>query len=98
MVSYTCQHELLPVVEAALAANGYTIETPLSRRIHGSSLTIMTRGDGGVLITHNAANELAEIDVWGAAQTAASRLLESLPLPLERQPSVTHAYHAASRL
>lgn len=97
MVSYTCQHEHLPVIEAALSANGYTVEAPLSRRIRGSRLTILTRGDGGVLMTYKAPNELAEIDIWGPAQTAASMLLETLPLSLERQPSVALAYRAASR-
>lgn len=87
MVCYTCQHEVLPTIEAAFAANGYTVETPLSRHLNGVSLVVMTNGDGGVLLFHNRANDLAEIQIWGTVQSAASRLLEALPLPVEKRSS-----------
>jgi hypothetical protein len=86
MVSYTCRHELLPMIEAALAAHGYVPEPSLSKPINSSSLMMMAAyNSGGVLLTHNQTSELAEINIWGAAQSAASTLLESLPLPLEKR-------------
>jgi len=87
MVRYTCKYELLPMVEGALAAHGSIIEAPLSRDGQAASLLIMTRGDGGVLLAHATGSELAEIDIWGAAQSATSMLLEALPLTLEKHSS-----------
>jgi hypothetical protein len=84
MIHYTCQYEMLPVVEGALAAHGYTVDAPLSRHAENASLKILTRGDGGVLLAYNTASSLAEIEIWGAAQSAASMLLESLPLRLDK--------------
>ena len=86
MVSYTCRHEILPIVEAALAAHGYVLESSRSKPINGTSLMMMAAyNSGGVLLTHNKTSELAEIDIWGTAQSAASSLLESLPLLLEKR-------------
>jgi hypothetical protein len=87
MIRYTCKHELLPMIEGALAANGYMVEASMSRQTKTSSLIVMTYGDGGVLLAHNRCGDLAEVDIWGAAQSAASRLLESLPLALEKRSS-----------
>jgi len=90
MVRYTCRYEMLPVVEGALAAHGYVVDAPLSRHADSASLRMMTHGDGGVLLAHNTASELAEIEIWGPAQSGASMLLESLPLRLERcSPAAT---------
>ena len=87
MVSYTCRHEILPMVEAALAAHGYMPEPSLSKPINGTSLMMAAYNSGGVLLTQRQTSELAEIDIWGAAQSAASTLLESLPVLLEKRSS-----------
>ena len=90
MIHYTCRYEMLPVVEDALAAHGYIVDAPLSPHSDSASLRIMTRGDGGVMLAHNTASSLAEIEIWGTAQSAASMLLESLPLRLDRRkPAAT---------
>lgn len=73
------------MVEAALAAHGYVRETSLSKPVNGTSLMMAAYNSGGVLLTHSMTSELAEIDIWGTAQSAASTLLESLPLRLERR-------------
>jgi len=80
------------MIEAAFAAHGYTVDAPVSRRVDGTNLMLMTRGDGGVLLSHNKASELAEIDIWGMAQSAASIWLESLPLRLEKRSLVASRY------
>jgi hypothetical protein len=85
MIRYTCLREELPTVEAALAANGYAIEAPLTKRANGLSLVVMTNGDAGVLLFDNTGHDLAEIEIWGTAQSPTTMLLESLPLGLEKQ-------------
>lgn len=87
MIRYTCKYEMLPVVEGALAANGYALETPLSRYINGTHLFVMTRGDGGALLSHNNTSDMATIELWGTAQSAAGILLDGLPFKLEKVPS-----------
>ena len=89
MTHYTCQRELLPMVEAALAANGYTIEAPLQKQMNGATFLVMTQGAALVLLIESAQRESAEIEVWGEARSAAIRLLESLPLPLRKQPQTS---------
>jgi hypothetical protein len=86
MAHYMCASELLPVVEAALAAHGYVVETPHQKQLGGDTLLVMTRGAAIVLLSHGTQRERAEIEVWGDAQSAATALLESLPIPLQRHP------------
>ncbi|KPV52970.1 hypothetical protein SE17_12335 [Kouleothrix aurantiaca] len=86
MIRYTCNHELLPMVEGLLAANGYALETPLSRYINGTHLLVMTRGDGGALLSHSNSSDLASVELWGTAQSATGLLLEGLPFKLEKEP------------
>ena len=80
MIRYACRHELLPVIEGELAANGYIVEPKLSRYANDSSLLIMTREDGGVLMTYDCGQDVAQIDLWGSAQIATSLLLEDMYL------------------
>jgi hypothetical protein len=74
------------MIEAALAANGYAIESPLQRQANGATFLVLTQGAVVVLLIQAVQDELAEIEVWGEAQAAAATLLESLPIRLHRQP------------
>jgi hypothetical protein len=91
MIRYTCQPELLPMVEAALAANGYAIEAPLQKQMNGDTLLVMAHGAAIVLLTHDEQSDQAKVDIAGAAQSAAGALLESLPIALEKQPHPSEA-------
>ncbi|MCU0490535.1 MAG: hypothetical protein MUD01_02910 [Chloroflexaceae bacterium] len=91
MIAYTCRHEMLPIVEAALAANGYTVELLLSPHQSGVSMVLMKDRDCSVLLSHSKPQDEGQIEIWGAAQTVAGLLLETLPLQLEKQ-----SYQASS--
>ena len=84
ITQYTCRREILPMVEAALAANGYMIDVPLQKQNDGSTLLVMAQGAAVVLLIESAQQESAEIEVWGEARSAAIGLLESLPIPLSK--------------
>jgi hypothetical protein len=86
-IRYTCRPELLPNIEAALAANGYTIASPFQRSFGGATTLVMTCGLATLLLAYTPTHTLAEIEVWGVALAATVQLLESLPLPLDRQPT-----------
>jgi hypothetical protein len=87
MIRYACQSELLPMIEAALAAHGYHIEVPLHKRGNGAGTMVMTHGLTSVLLAQWPDNATLEIEIWGVAQPVVANLLESLPIPLHRQPS-----------
>jgi hypothetical protein len=48
---YICPSELAPVLEAALAANGYTIELPYQENSKGNGALVMTQGAASVFHT-----------------------------------------------
>jgi hypothetical protein len=75
---YRCSRDLLPMIEAALATNGYTIAIPYQRSISGAAAMIMANGRTSVLLGYPAQDELAEIEVWDEAQIGTSELLDSL--------------------
>jgi hypothetical protein len=85
-IRYTCHPELLPNIEAALAANGYTIASPFQQSLTGATTLVMTCGLATLLLAYTPTHTLAEIEVWGVALAAAVQLLEALPLPLHREP------------
>jgi len=85
---YACPAELAPVLEAALAANGYTIELPYHENSKGDGALVMTQGAASVLLTQASTSDQCQIDVWGAAQHTAAVLLESLPLNLDKLPTL----------
>jgi len=85
---YTCPSDLAPVLEAALAANGYAIEIPYQKNSKGDGAVVMSQGATSVLLTRAATSDQCEIDIWGAAQHTAVVLLESLPLDLEKLPTL----------
>jgi len=87
MIRYHCWSDLLPTIEAALAAHGYRIEVPLQKRSNGAGTMVMTYGLTSVLLAQWPDNETLEIEIWGVAQPVVANLLESLPIPLHKQPS-----------
>lgn len=88
---YICQYELLPVLEAALAAHDYEVETPLQSSVGGASAMVMRSGTAALLFTHTPGSDLVEIEVWGSAQAVAAQLLESLPIELVKLPMIQGA-------
>lgn len=86
MVRYTCMRVMLPTVEAALAAHGYTLERPLMKEVNGERMIVMTHLSAVVLLSECAQSEVADIEVYGAALGAATMLLEQLPISLAKQP------------
>jgi len=88
---YTCQAGVLSVVKAALIANGYTLDG--SPRAQGSAATavVLQCGTTAVLLAQPPNNAVAEIEVWGAGQSATADLFESLPIELHKQPPLRSA-------
>jgi hypothetical protein len=83
---YTCKSELLPTVEAILAAHGHIITVPPRPAPNGVSAMVMTSGVTSVLLTQTPQYGHAEIEVWGPAQTATVQVLEAAPIQLDKQP------------
>lgn len=83
---YTCKAGLLPVVEATLLANGYTRdgcpETPRSV----ATAVVWWCGTTAVLLAQPLNNAAAEIEVWGAGQSAVAEVFEALSIALHRLP------------
>ena len=84
-VRYACASDMLPVVEAALALNGYRVDIPRQRGIGGTSALVMSHGLTSILLAADPASDLGLIEVWGVPQSAAAQLLESLPIDLIKQ-------------
>jgi hypothetical protein len=87
MIRYHCWTDLLPMIEAALAAHGYRIEVPLQKQSNGAGTMVMVNGLASVLLAQWPDNATLEIEIWGVAQPLVANLLESLPIPLHRQSS-----------
>jgi hypothetical protein len=85
---YACRSELAPVLEAALAAHGYIVEIPYQENSRGDRVLVMTEGSASVLLAQAATTNQCEIDIWGDAQHRAAVLLESLPLNLDKLPTL----------
>jgi hypothetical protein len=79
MERYTCPRELLPVIESALAAEGYVIEQPLQRAVGPSRVTVMTRGSAMIALHEDLARDTADIHVYPADEAARLTILEELP-------------------
>src|SRR5215217_3555500 len=84
IIRYECLSELLPVVEAALAAHGYAVTEPMQKSVGGGHALVMGAGSASVLLAHPTDHDCAEIEVWGTARDMAARFLESLPVKLQR--------------
>jgi hypothetical protein len=85
---YVCPSEIAPVLEAALTANGYTVELPYHENSKGDGALMLTQGAASVLLTQAATATHCEIDIWGEAQHSAAVFLESLPLDLDKLPTL----------
>jgi hypothetical protein len=83
---YTCKVGLLPVIKAALIANGYTLADPPRAQSRVATAVVLQRGTTAVLLAQPPNNAAAEIEVWGAAQSAVAAVFESLPIELHRLP------------
>ena len=83
---YTCQAELLPVVEGALAANGYTTDRSLEPHFSATTALVMRCGATIVLLAHAPNSTVDDIEVWGAGQSAVADVFEALPIELHRLP------------
>ena len=83
---YTCKAGLLPVVEAALIANGYMRDGPPRAQGSAATTVVWQSGTTAVLLAQPPNNAVAEIEVWGAGQSATADLFESLPIALHRLP------------
>jgi hypothetical protein len=88
---YTCQAEVLPVVEGALAANGYTMDLSLAPHFSAATALVMRCGTTIVLLAHAPNSTVDDIEVWGAGQSATANLFESLPIELHKQPPLRSA-------
>ena len=83
---YTCKVGLLPVIKAALIANGYMLADPPRAQSRGATTVVLLRGTTAVLLAQPPDNSVAEIEVWGAAQSAVAEVFEALPIELHRLP------------
>ena len=82
---YTCNAGLLPVITAALLAKGYTLGGSPQAQCSAATTVVLQRGTTAVLLAQPN-NGVAEIEVWGAAQSAVADLFEALPIELHRLP------------
>jgi hypothetical protein len=82
---------LLPVVEGALAANGYTMDLSLALHFSATTALVMRCGTTIVLLAHAPNSMVDDIEVWGAGQSATANLFESLPIELHKQPPLRAA-------
>ena len=89
-IRYVCAADLLPIVEATLALNGYRVDIPRQRSVGGTSALVMSSGLTSILLAADPASEIALIEVWGVPRAAAAQLLESLPIDLVKQPFHHH--------
>jgi hypothetical protein len=85
-VRYACAADMLPVVETALALNGYRVDIPRRHGIGGTSALVLSHGLTSILLAADPVSDIGLIEVWGVPQSAAAQLLESLPIDLIKQP------------
>ena len=85
---YICRSEMAPVLEAALAADGYTTEMPYQKSDNGDVTLLMRQGAASVLLLQKASSDQCEIDVWGVGQHTATTFLDALGMDLEKLSTV----------
>jgi hypothetical protein len=85
-IRYTCQAGLLPVVEATLIARGYTRNGRPGTQRSATAAVVWQYGTTAVLLAQPPNNAVAEIEVWGAGQSAVAEVFEGLPIALHRLP------------
>lgn len=72
MIRYACRSDMLPMIEAALAAHGYHIAMPLHKRSNGLGTVVLTYGLTSVVLLERPDNATLEIKIWGVTQPAIS--------------------------
>ena len=82
---YSCNAESLPIIQAALIAKGYTLAGAPRAQGDAATAVVFQRGTTAVLLAQPD-NGVAEIEVWGAAQSAVAAVFETLPIELHRLP------------
>ena len=83
---YTCNAGVLPVIQVALIAKGYTLADPSRAQSGRATAVVLQCGATAVLLAQPPHNAVAEIEVWGAAQSAVAAVFEALPIELHRLP------------
>lgn len=83
---YHCQPDMLPIIEATLAANGYAVEVPLQRGSGGAHTMVMSSSAASVLLAQLPNSETLEIEISGVGQPHVVHLLETLPFRVNRRP------------
>jgi hypothetical protein len=76
---------MLPLVEDALALNGYRIDIAHQRSRSGASAVVMAHELTSILLAADPAREVGLIEVWGVPQAAAVQLIEALPIEFIKQ-------------
>jgi hypothetical protein len=84
-IRYICAADLLPIIEAMLALDGYQVEQPRQQSIDGASALVMSRGSTSILLGIDPPSARGVIEIWGAQQAAVARWLESLSIDLVQQ-------------
>jgi len=82
---YTCNAGALPIIQAALMSKGYTLVGAPHAQSRAATAVVLQRGTTAVLLAQPN-NGVAEIEVWGAAQSAVAAVFEALPIELHRLP------------
>jgi hypothetical protein len=85
-IRYVCTVEVLPLVEAMLAANGFAVEVPMERSIEGHTCMVMSCGAATVLLLQNPGQANGEIEAWGEVRAHVAQLLETTPIDVQQLP------------
>ncbi|KAB8139652.1 hypothetical protein F8S13_27230 [Chloroflexia bacterium SDU3-3] len=86
---YICTTGLLPIVEQALLAHGYTYD-PLLRTPHGTTIThVLHYASTTVLLVQPPHYAIGEIEIWGPGQSAVANILDTLAINPHRLPRLS---------
>jgi len=92
LIHYTCQPELVPIIEATLAAHGCILD--MYHQDHNTMVRVMSQRGATILLAQPAPDAQVAIEVWGVAGGYIAGLLESLPLERQslslEEPFATH--------
>ena len=83
-IRYICHSERVSVIAEALAAHGYVMEIPPRQCASGTTVLVLADGMATVLLLETPDHATVEIECSGAARDITAELLESLPIPLEK--------------
>jgi hypothetical protein len=83
-IRYICEGASTDVIAQALAAHGYTVEIPSQACASGTTAMVLAQGMATVLLLETPDQRGVEIECSGPARDVTAHLLESLPIPLEK--------------